>query len=237
MTGVLHAKNKGAQNIFYIDSYVKSNLGDSKTTSLIKLREQIEDSLKKPSTEEIDKANSALQAYLKENDLVNSYGLIVRNFTNAPTSPAEPKSLRERLGVGPKSPFLIDGPADDIILLYNSSPSAPDVWKNVRGDILFQNGAAALCFSQTNPDAALGRYVERLLNQQGANKVTRGPARASYRTSAMMNPARMWEDVIFSCRQIARLVGRRARIDSARLDTDRRHAPGQTTDAVSNPTG
>jgi tetratricopeptide (TPR) repeat protein len=63
------ARNKSAQNIFYIDSYVKSNLGDSKTTSLIRLRERIENSLKKPSIEEIDKANSALQAYLRENDL------------------------------------------------------------------------------------------------------------------------------------------------------------------------
>jgi hypothetical protein len=136
---------------------------------------KLEESLKKPSTGEIENANSALQAHLRENDLLNSYDLIVRNFRNAPTRPEEPKSLRERLGVGPKSPFVIDGPADDIILLYNSAPSAPAVWKNVRGDVLFQKGAASLCFSQTDPDAALVRYVERLLNQQGANKIAHGP--------------------------------------------------------------
>jgi tetratricopeptide (TPR) repeat protein/peptidoglycan hydrolase-like protein with peptidoglycan-binding domain/uncharacterized protein YecT (DUF1311 family) len=169
------AKSKGAQNLFYIDSYVKSNLGDSKTTALIKLGAQIEGPLKRFSTEEIDKANDALQAYLKENDLINSYDLIVKTFSKGPTSFEEPKSIRERLGVGPKSPFVIDGPADHIILLYNSSPSAPAVWKNVRGDILFQSSAASLCFGQTNPDAALTRYVERLLNQQGASKVTRAP--------------------------------------------------------------
>jgi hypothetical protein len=47
--------------------------------------------------------------------------------------------------------------------------------------------------------------------------------------------ARDQRATIFSCGRIARLIGRRARIDSARLDTDRPPpCPGQTADAVSS---
>jgi hypothetical protein len=50
------------------------------------------------------------------------------------------------------------------------------------------------------------------------------PARPRMGLGDIKSPTAVVEkirDVIFSCRQIARLVGRRERIDSARLDTDR----------------
>ena len=132
--------------------------------------------MKKTTIEEIDQANNAFQAYIKENGLLNTYQGIARGFSNPPSSiPKTPTTPADRLGVGSKSQFVINGPADDIILIYNATSSAPSVSKNLRGDILFQDSAASVCFSQGTPDATLGRYIERLLSQQGAIKVTRGP--------------------------------------------------------------
>jgi hypothetical protein len=63
------------------------------------------------------------------------------------------------------------GSLDDIVLLYNAAPSAPSVWKNVRGDVVFQKDQASLCFAHTTP-TPMARYVERIISEQGAKLVS-----------------------------------------------------------------
>jgi hypothetical protein len=117
-----------------------------------------------------------LQAYVNTNRLSNTYERIVSSYTNPATKNETPAPLSERLGITPKSAFLIDGPADEIALLYNASPSAPSVWVNIRGDIVFQGDTATLCFGQANPDITMSRYIERTLGEQGARKIVSGGA-------------------------------------------------------------
>ena len=71
-----------------------------------------------------------------------------------------------------KSKFLVVGPAEEIILLYNASPTAPKVWKNVRGDVVFQDETASLCFAQPTVELGVARYVDHYLGDHGARKVT-----------------------------------------------------------------
>ena len=93
-----------------------------------------------------------------------------------PASPSDSlESLTKRIGVTDKSMYLIQGPADDVVLVYNASPSAPKIWKNVRGDFIFQEDGASLCFTQATPDVALIRYVERMLRHDGAKQVLSRP--------------------------------------------------------------
>jgi hypothetical protein len=67
------AKSKGADNIDFIDSYIKDHLGNSKTMSLASIRENIDTALRKNSLEEINSANDALQNYVNSNELANLY--------------------------------------------------------------------------------------------------------------------------------------------------------------------
>ena len=171
------ASSEGDKNLYFIDRYLRENLGDPNTPSLIKLREQISSSQKKAAIEELTKANDSLQTYVNTNGLSNTYERIVSGYTNPTTTKTEtPATLQERLGITNKSRFVIEGPADEIALLYNASPSAPSVWVNVRGDIVFQSDTAALCFGQANPEVTMFRYTERILGEQGAKKVISGAA-------------------------------------------------------------
>jgi uncharacterized protein len=174
---LVEARILGTRNTFFIDHYMKEHLGDSKTASLLKLREQIDDSLKKNRIEEISRANGAIGSYITQNGLSDAYEASSGKFTNPtpPTSEA-PKSLKERLGLGENSTVLVEGVLDDIVLLYNASASAPSVWKNVRGDIVFQRDAASLCFAQSNSDVAMVRYIEHILGDKGAKKLTTASA-------------------------------------------------------------
>jgi hypothetical protein len=169
--------SEGDKNIYFIENYLRENLGDPNTASLIKLRDQISGSQKKAAIEEISKANNSLQTYVNANGLSNTYERIMSGYTNPlTTKPENPATLDKRLGVTDKSRFVIEGPADEIALLYNASPSAPSVWVNIRGDIVFQGDTATLCFGQANPDITMSRYIERTLGEQGGRKIVSGGA-------------------------------------------------------------
>jgi uncharacterized protein len=181
------ASSEGNKNVYFIDSYLRENLGDSKTASLIGLRDQISDSQKRAALDEITKANDALQAFVTDNGLSNAYQSTVADYAN----PATPKgdnsaTLQERLGITDKSKFLVEGPTDEIALLYNASPTAPNVWINVRGDKVFQNDTGSLCFAHTNTEIGMLRYTERVLGEQGAKKITLGPPRCNLSMAASL---------------------------------------------------
>ena len=168
------AANEGNKNVFFIDRYMKDHLGDPKTSSLIGLRDQISGSLKKNTIEEIIKANDAILSYINQTGLLDSYEAVSKEFSNPPPphGPGGDETLEKRFGIGEKSKFVVEGPLDEIVLLYNISSSAPNVWRNVRGDIVFQNDAASLCFAQEKSEITLVRYIEHKLIDEGAKKLT-----------------------------------------------------------------
>jgi peptidoglycan hydrolase-like protein with peptidoglycan-binding domain/uncharacterized protein YecT (DUF1311 family) len=164
------ASSEGDKNLYFIDRYLKENLGDPKTGSLIKLRDQIGGS-QKWNLGEITTANDSLQTYVSTNGLSNQYQRIVSEYAAPTPAPKNQGTLNDRLGITDASKFLIEGPADDIALLYNASQSAPKVWKNVRGDIVFEHDTAAFCLAQANPEVTMVRYTQRKLEDQGAKKL------------------------------------------------------------------
>ena len=169
------AKSLADKNIYFVDRFLAANLGDPKTPDLLALRQQLDDSRKRAVIEEITKANDSLHSYVSNNGLSDTYTHTIAEYT-MPSVPSAgpPPTLDERLGITDKSRFVTHGPADEIDLLYNASPSAPSVWVNVRGDIVFQSDSATLCFAHTAPEATMLRYVERILAEQGAKRVVLG---------------------------------------------------------------
>ncbi len=177
------ASSEGDKNLYFIDRYLKEHLGDPKTNSLIKLRDQIASSQKNAALDEITRANDSLQTYITTNGLSNSYQRIAGEYAAPTPVPKNQGTLNDRLGITEKTRFLIEGPADDIALLYNASRTAPKVWKNVRGDIAFQNDAAVVCFSQPSPEITMLRYTERKLEELGAKNLTVGTTPCDLRTA------------------------------------------------------
>ena len=80
--------------------------------------------------------------------------------------------MADRLGLSDPNKFLVEGSLQDIILLYNISSTAPHVWRNVRGDIVFQNDTAAMCFAQATPDVLMERFAEHLLRDKGIRSLS-----------------------------------------------------------------
>jgi uncharacterized protein len=158
------------QNEFFIDSYLQGHLGDSATQPLLSLRQEIDNAVKANTMEKISKANEAVAAYVNTNGLDAVYAESAKKFAVPEhTIPHTAGTLRDSLTE--RSKFLVEGSPDEILLLYNASPTAPKVWKNVRGDVVFQDDAAVLCFAQPSVELPIARYVEHYLGDLGAKKV------------------------------------------------------------------
>ena len=159
------------KNEFFIDGYLRGHLGDPTTQPLLSLRAQIEGALKSNTIEEITKANEAVALFVKNNGLSEAYIESAKRFDNP--EPPLPRKLRPLPDILPeKSKFIVIGPAEEIVLLYNASPTAPKVWKNVRGDVVFQDETASLCFAQPTVELGVARYIDHYLGDHGARKVT-----------------------------------------------------------------
>src|SRR5262249_38440813 len=91
------------------------------------------------------------------------------------TPPIRPTSPWGRLGLNEKSKFLVDGPLTDIIFLYNASPTAPSVAKDIKGNFVFVAESASVCFAQSIPDDSSSCFVERLIRSQGAHEIKQSP--------------------------------------------------------------
>ena len=159
------------ENEFFIDGYLQSHLGEPTTQPLLSMRAQIEDALKSNAIEQLTKANEAAASYVKNNGLTEAYNDSARKFEKPePIPPHTPGTIRDSLTE--KNRFLLEGPVDDIVLLYNASSTAPKVWKNVRGDVVFQGDIASLCFAQSAVELGVARYIDHYLGDHGARKIT-----------------------------------------------------------------
>jgi uncharacterized protein YecT (DUF1311 family) len=150
------AKLQVAKSFSFIDNYMKDHLGGPKTASILKLREQLDSALKTNGLDEITNANDAVTAYVTANDLSAEYEKSVKKGE-------DPGQLA--------SGTLIEGPPDDVVLLYNSTSTAPHVWRNVKGDVVFQNDGATRCIAGAS-DIGVERYVDHILKDHGAKTLT-----------------------------------------------------------------
>jgi hypothetical protein len=166
------ARTEAKRNIFFVDNYMKDHLGDSRTSMLLTLHGRLDGAIRKNTIDDIGKANDALHSYVEGNDPSDAYREISSAFSDSTkASSGASTDIVERLGIRDKSRFLVEGSAEHIVLLYNGSQTAPSVWKNIRGDIVFQKDSGSLCFAQAGPEIVMRRYIEQTVSDLGAKNL------------------------------------------------------------------
>lgn len=169
------AKAESRKNLLFIDSFMKSHLGDEKTTALLEFRQRLDGSTNTDTAQELQKVNSEFASYVSKNGLTQSYQQAMLALdVNSNSRAQKTKQLIDQLSIG-KAQSVFQGADDDILLFYNVSATAPHVWRNVRGDVVFQSDTGNLCFAQQNAEIGLVRYIEGQLRDQGAKALTTAP--------------------------------------------------------------
>jgi hypothetical protein len=93
--------------------------------------------------------------------------------STAPTTPktasqrsadaSPPQNLGAALPVTEKDRFLLDGGRDDVVLMVNASPKGPHVYRDLKGDLVFDRDQADVCLFGGGADADLADVVRSAL--------------------------------------------------------------------------
>jgi len=172
--------------VSFITRYVSQNPTAVPTLSLMKLLGELTTDLKSPSLDTLKPATEQADLAIGESGLRQAYEANVSATAHSSPAPAAPKpaetasnavapaaaivsniggSANPALPETAKNGFLLKGDLGDFLVLYNVSPKAPHVVKNLRGDIVFDNGVARACFfndaaSSIEDNEALGQALK-----------------------------------------------------------------------------
>ena len=150
--------NEAEKNLFFIDNYIKKHLLDAKNASFLILRDQINVALTRRNHDELDKASTALQEFVQSNQLLSEYGIIMALYDKS-------------FGSTDKTAIALIGPKTDMVLLFNTTPTAPSIVKDLAGNFIFLTGKASLCFAQSHMDEDRVWFLDRKILGQGARDV------------------------------------------------------------------
>ena len=171
---LLLATAETKKDIAFIDHQLLTHIADKITEQLLKHRDRLVAALKGQVIDDINAVDDTFKNYVNDNGLRDTYVEFGKDYGKPPSSSTKPPPPLEAV-LSPKSRFIIIGPAQDIILLYNASPSAPSVAKDILENLVFSSGTAALCFAQTTPDEDHIAFLARLLRDRGAAEVNLDP--------------------------------------------------------------
>ena len=152
------------KHLFFIDNYIKKHLLDAKNAPLLRLREQINAALTNRNNDELDKISDAMVAFIQSNQLSQEYQIIIDCY------PKQAGLLPEatlNVPLTEKTQIALGGLKTDMVLLYNTTPSAPSIFKNIEGKFIFQTGKASVCFAQTHMDEDRRWFLDRKILREG----------------------------------------------------------------------
>jgi hypothetical protein len=169
----------------FIRYYITNNPTASSTGAFIPLLDTFEQNLKAPDLEKLRALTSKVDIAIREaslqEDFVQSKNILVDQTPSPIDQPnqikppdqglARPanKTIDESvLRKTPKNAFLVDGNLRDFVVLYNSSPQAPHVTKNLSGGVVFENDQAIACLYQPNYDNAQSILLRQRLTSSYA---------------------------------------------------------------------
>jgi tetratricopeptide (TPR) repeat protein len=162
---------KAEKNIYFITEYLRENLVYPKTETISSLRIRLDSGRRPSSVSEasvnmLNKANEALDVFVRDNSLSSDYVRIVATFDHTPVKGPVNKPALELTS---KNKIALDGPDEDMVFLYNSASSAPSIAKDISGKFIFLTGGASVCFVQSaGIDEDRRWFLERTLRQDGA---------------------------------------------------------------------
>jgi hypothetical protein len=149
---------------------IAENVTSAGTPALATLLKQYEQILDRPDLAVLTDLNDRVKKVVAEQSLSSKYeSSMARLQAEIPgASPTE----AGRLETTDANRFLIEGDLSDVVLLYNASGSAPNVIRNIRGDIVFENGAAKTCVLHATKQKIAQSDIEGILSRYSVQNVS-----------------------------------------------------------------
>ena len=163
-----------AQKLFLISQLTQNPTGPN-SAKFLPLVGQINSALATPNLDESKTLIGRIDLAVQEGSLLSSYKAFRKSSEGVEKSVGDRTHVAEAQAndgvatppllslITAKNRFLIEGDLQDIVLIYNAGSSAPHVVKNLRGDIVFQDGRVDACVFNREDDDVLGNVVRSTL--------------------------------------------------------------------------
>ena len=155
----------------YIRYYITNNTTAQYTATFIQLLDDLDTAITSPDLEKLKALTSRVDVSIREahlqDDFVQSRNVLAQSPPNSGSArPADQPSDASILRKTEKNGFIIDGDPRELVLLYNTSPQAPHVTRNLNGTIAFENNEARACLYEPNFSQTEYRLMkQRLLSE------------------------------------------------------------------------
>jgi hypothetical protein len=97
------------------------------------------------------------------------YGRTIEVYVNPQVPPGPPPTVDALMTE--KTRVALVGPDAEMIFLYNATPSAPSIAKDIAGKFVFLTGNVSVCFTQNTMDEDRVWFLERTLRKEGAKDI------------------------------------------------------------------
>lgn len=155
----------------FLRNWIAENLTADRTVELLPLLKRIDVALVAPEPNSIGDFGAEVDRALAKQGLQQEYQALRRTDPLGAGETQSTGGLDGSIARTERNRFLLDGNLDDLVLMFNVSPAAPNVYKNLNGDVGFDAGRAELCLAQaTQLDPFNMRVLRGTLRALGAIK-------------------------------------------------------------------
>jgi hypothetical protein len=147
--------------IEFAETYIRAHITADIAEPLLKVKGSLAERLISPKADALKEGIGMAQSEFQRLELKPDYEEFI----------AKHPQPRSQLPTTDKNRYLLEGPLDEFITLVNDTGRA-GVVRNLRGDLVFQDGKAAVCFPHENNFDRFTLYQIRLqLREKGAKDV------------------------------------------------------------------
>ena len=143
---LLDAIHRGQKERDFIVNYIGKNPLADATPALATLVKQLNPALQRADLNQLQPLVDKIDVAIREANLESAFESDNSSDKKQNAMPVDGLPTTE------KNRFLVEGDLDDVELLYNASPKAPNVAQNLRGDFVFSQNQARVCLFGQNPD-------------------------------------------------------------------------------------
>ena len=166
------AKEQAEDTGAFLLAFISENVTSKHIASLLEMSEQVDGALRSNSLERITLSNKASIALIGKLDLEQARQAFLSRAPKKSLAELDASNLvkaKNGLAITEGNRILLSGAAKDIVVLYNKSRTAPNVARNLLGNIIFTDGEALGCWYHTDrPETLRIRFLMNKLAQLGA---------------------------------------------------------------------
>jgi hypothetical protein len=150
---LLDAIHRGQKDRDFILDYIGKNALADATPALATLVKQLNPALQRADLNQLQPLLDKIDLAIREDNLEPAFIAFQKEVYSSPGKKVEALAApTDKLPTTEKNRFLVEGDLDDVELLYNASPKAPNVAQNLRGDFVFSQNQARVCLFGPNPE-------------------------------------------------------------------------------------